>query len=1124
MKMRMIVLLFSMAVVAAAGLMPRTASSGPAGAAEPAGPWLQGWSRTISGEAMGYHSPYRDISNALISRASDGKMTVSWETAPVPADFKDDAATFIWMCGLATQKGAHRFEMKIDGRPFLAFRTSKDASDKSWTLTGPDGASLRFETTFVDQFDELFGFMFLRLPKSVLAPGRPVRIDVTGENGGSRDWFMMFPTELTSWVRAGGEEALIRDKDGVRQSIRLEISHIAPAARAEVKVSGKTLREDLVLGYNRFQVPAEAVTAPADIPIEVKIGDRPAERFTIRLNPVIRRELWLLPHSHNDIGYSDHQAVVEKNHWAFFEQAIEIAERTAAYPEGARFKWNSEVLWAVDSYFREASPEKKEAFVRAVKSGRIGLQGLYANVLTGIAPAEELDHFFDFARQVSRAEGLTIDAVMLTDIPSYSWSLVPVMAQNGIKYFSSGPNYMPQLPDGGDRIGNAMKAWADKPFYWISPSGKEKILFWMAGRGYSWFHGLNMGSLTADKSKPVLDYCRELAEKNYPYDMVQVRYTTGGDNGPPDPRLPDFVKDWNERYVSPRFRIATASEMFAEFEKRHGAKLPAVRGDFSVYWEDGAASTAREQSLNREAARRLIATEALWVTIAPEKFPKKDFDEAWRYVVLWDEHTWGAADSVSDPDGENARSQWAFKRTYVEEADRRSAALAAGAARFWSGSGGPADAVDVFNPTGFNRQEVVPIPKALSSAGDSVHDTYGHPIPSQRLKDGSLAILAGPVPPFGSARYRIEKGGPVPPNSGPATASPLNNDVLKIEIDNKTGAIRSLVWQVTGLPELVDVTGGRGLNEYLYIPGRDPKEARGVESVQILPGESGPLVASVVVVSKAPGARDLRREYILTAGSDRLEIRNVLDKEKVRDKESVHFAFPFRVPGGEVKLDLGWASIRPDVDQIAGANKDFYCVQNAVDVSNAEYGLTWISLDAPLVEIGRMTDETPGPGGTRRWQTETGTSQTLYSYAMNNYWHTNYKADQEGPATFRFVIRPRAANDPIGMTRSGIASDRPMIVLPAAPAAPFGSPLNLLPGPVLATAIRPAADGAAVMVRLYNPTGRPAEAHLRGRLLENGTAYRSSPFEERGEKIEGGRIALLPFETTLVRIERREGA
>ena len=91
---------------------------------------------------------------------------------------------------------------------------------------------------------------------------------------------------------------------------------------------------------------------------------------------------------------------------------------------------------------------------------------------------------------------VTADSAMITDIPSYTWSVVPALAQSGVRYFSSGPNYMPNLTDGGDRIGGALKAWGDKPFYWISPSGKEKILFWMAGRGYSWFHGLNMGELS----------------------------------------------------------------------------------------------------------------------------------------------------------------------------------------------------------------------------------------------------------------------------------------------------------------------------------------------------------------------------------------------------------------------------------------------------------------------------------------------------------------------------------------------------------------------------------------------------------------------------------------------------
>ena len=40
------------------------------------------------------------------------------------------------------------------------------------------------------------------------------------------------------------------------------------------------------------------------------------------------------------------------------------------------------------------------------------------------------------------------------------------------------------------------------------------------------------------------------------YDMVQVRYTIGGDNGPVDPALPDFVKSWNETFAdaAPRDR------------------------------------------------------------------------------------------------------------------------------------------------------------------------------------------------------------------------------------------------------------------------------------------------------------------------------------------------------------------------------------------------------------------------------------------------------------------------------------------------------------------------------------------------------------------------------------------
>ncbi|MBN2266549.1 MAG: hypothetical protein JW775_12125, partial [Candidatus Aminicenantes bacterium] len=88
-----------------------------AAAAAPAGAeWLRGYERTIAGAEMSYHSPYPDITSALISRASDGAMAVEWETEAVPADWNGKTATFVWLAGLATGKGAHRFDLAVDGK------------------------------------------------------------------------------------------------------------------------------------------------------------------------------------------------------------------------------------------------------------------------------------------------------------------------------------------------------------------------------------------------------------------------------------------------------------------------------------------------------------------------------------------------------------------------------------------------------------------------------------------------------------------------------------------------------------------------------------------------------------------------------------------------------------------------------------------------------------------------------------------------------------------------------------------------------------------------------------------------------------------------------------------------
>ncbi|HPW17929.1 MAG TPA: hypothetical protein PLP83_06065 [Candidatus Aminicenantes bacterium] len=1081
----------------------------PVSAATAGAEGLRGYGRTVSGMTLDYHSPYPDISTALIARASDGTPAIEWETEAVPADWGDRPATFVWLAGLATGKGAHRFELAIDGATALDFRTSADSSRREWRETGPGRAVLSFKTVMVDQFDELFGFMWLEVPAARLHPGRPLRIGISGEKAGSNDWVMAFCDDLRREAWARSEQALVRDRGRLCQIVRVGMSHLGPPAKALVSCGdAERASLDLGLGYNALEFLLPAVDKDRAIALEVALDDGSVRRGELLLRPVAKREIWLLPHSHVDIGYSDPQPVVEKNHWRYFREAIALAGKTAGYPEGARFKWNTEQAWAVETYFRQAGEAERSAFLEAMRKGGFGLQATLAGVLTGLCHPEELVRLTDFARKLGREAGTAVDSVMVTDIPGQSWSFVPALALAGIKYVSSGPNYMPSLFDGGDRVGWSLKTWADKPFRWVSPSGQERVLFWMAGRGYSWFHGLNMGPLKKAPPDRIVEYMNELAERGYPYSMVQVRYTVGGDNGPPDPDLADAVRAWNERYVSPRFVIASASEMFAEFERRHGAEVPVVRGDFSGTWEDGAASTARETAMSRTSANRLVQAEALWSVLGRPGFPADKAAEAWRQVVLFSEHTWGAHDSVSNPDGEGPRAQWECKKAFAERAERLSTELLAAASGSTAGKGpGPAaaagrQAIDVVNTCSWERTDLVVVPAGLSAAGDLVRDASGAPVPSQRLRTGELAFVAKAVPGFGALRYSIGKGPAAAGGAGPggeralaAVDGPggepgLANGEISARVCRDSGTVRSLRWKDGAVRELVDPAKWPGLGHYLYVPGVDPRTARTSAPAEIVPGDPGPVVASLVARSAAPGARSLVREYRVIDGLARLELAVTIDKDKVREKESVHIAFPFAVPGAETRVDAGWGFVRPEADQIAGACRDFLCARDSVDVSNGGFGVTWTSLDAPLVEFGALTDETPREGERRVWLRRIEPSTTLFSYAMNNYWHTNYKADQEGPVTLRYIVAPHRGGDTAAAKRLGLEAVSPLLAVPADPdAAVPRFPLAIDSPSFAAMSLKPSADGRGFALRLLNASSAPQALRLSGPAFDGGRVF-----------------------------------
>jgi alpha-mannosidase len=401
--------------------------------------------------------------------------------------------------------------------------------------------------------------------------------------------------------------------------------------------------------------------------------------------------------------------------------------------------------------------------------------------------------------------------------------------------------------------------------------------------------------------------------------------------------------------------------------------------------------------------------------------------------------------------------------------------------------------IQVYNTNSWPRTDLVFLSQEESSAGDRVVGTGGKPLRSQRLSTGELAVLVDKVPPFSSEELVVTAGNANRRDSAKITGNTLENDFLSLSINPQTGAIASLKWKKNGV-ELVDAARG-ALDEYLYVVGTDPTKAQRISNMHVRAKERGDLVVSLLVEGDAPGAKHYSSEIRLVEGIDRVDIITNIDKLAVRQKEGVHIAFPFSLPGGQLRYDVADGVVRPEADQLAGACKNFFSVQSWVDISNRNYGVTWSTANAPLVEIGEITAEQP-------WMRTVKKSSSIYSYVMNNYWHTNYKADQEGPVTFAYSIRPHAAFDATEAAQFGIARRQPLVVRESDSSTALRAPLmELSSTKMLVSSIKPLTSSNSWLVHVYNPTATIQTAGLRWKNAERVSIQRSNVEGRPGNRI-----------------------
>jgi alpha-mannosidase len=200
-----------------------------------------------------------------------------------------------------------------------------------------------------------------------------------------------------------------------------------------------------------------------------------------------------------------------------------------------------------------------------------------------------------------------------------------------------------------------------------------------------------------------------------------------------------------------------------------------------------------------------------------------------------------------------------------------------------------------------------------------------------------------------------------------------------------------------------------------------------------------------------------------------VDIENEITKTPTLLKEALYVAFPFAFTHPTVQLEVPLGRMTVEKDQQPASARDWYCHTHWVWLTEGSDGVLWSAPDTPLLTLNDVFR-----GAWPRTLTPDG---TVFAYAMNNYWHTNYAASQGGTWRCRFRISLLAPGDAAEPVRRGWAACDPLYVSESYDNAARGPLIAkdralILPDQgTMVVAAKPADDGDGAIVRLLDVAG-----------------------------------------------------
>src|SRR5450756_2108604 len=181
--------------------------------------------------------------------------------------------------------------------------------------------------------------------------------------------------------------------------------------------------------------------------------------------------VYLIHHSHTDVGYTHDQPIVWDLHGRFIDEAVRLAAKYAETNTEGAFRWTVENTQVLYEWLKHTPPKQVQRFVELERAGRIEVTGMFANI-TPLIDADQLIESLQLVSKLREEYGFTITHAMNCDVNGESWSLVDALIDMGIEGFTMAIN----IHFGGAPLKRP------EVFWWKGPSGRKILAY--AGWAY----------------------------------------------------------------------------------------------------------------------------------------------------------------------------------------------------------------------------------------------------------------------------------------------------------------------------------------------------------------------------------------------------------------------------------------------------------------------------------------------------------------------------------------------------------------------------------------------------------------------------------------------------------------